>query len=795
MLILICMKTNFLQLILRFSYNRNAILFFFCISYHRLFVSSDTALHPWTRFDLGLSLYTDSVQILPCGEEPATISLLEDDILLQPVCIKHQPTEQQPWRIPDANPANRQMDSIAPPNRCDISCPSPLFQIGSLISTRLHPDKRGGSESGMFRLSLRNETDSFGLLIDKQSVKLVQKKLDEVSIESGTKGLDFSLVDEPKIISVSTVGLKCVVPPPIVTSIDWARDFLLRQQLAIDTCEHVAVCGPAGSGKTYSSLLLGLLSSIEQHKPILYLDCARLQDSSVRLSCILDEIGAIFQEASRVRSAVIVLDDLDRLIPDLLGGDENDPASRVQGTNPVAVDQSKTISDLICQHIDALNNKNGPEVDNGLRITIISTCPSIGSLNHGLREAVTTECIDIPTLSRRERDALLRQMLNGTGPGLIKWDDIDLPEISETFRPRDLAKVVSRVRQKLSVSQETPLPRVALEEVISEYVPMSNLTLSERKTATGPDWDGIGGLTAAKSRLESMLLHPTRYHGIYSRASVRLPRGLLLFGPPGCGKSILVPALAKLCGFPLLSCRGPEVLDKYIGASEAKIRELFDRAIAVAPSILFLDELDALAPRRGSDHTGVTDRVVNQLLTYLDGVEDAAKRTVYVIGASSRPDKIDPALLRPGRLEEHLFIGPPRDDKEWVDLLTKVSQGWNISSDCRDCLSMSPEDETLSALTKSGRFTAADFKACLDTAHVAAVHRALASSPPAETLNDVVISKGELQSSIINSKPCLGADDARMLGRVYQPFMRNHDSGFDRSVDASKGVELKTTLR
>jgi peroxin-1 len=94
----------------------------------------------------------------------------------------------------------------------------------------------------------------------------------------------------------------------------------------------------------------------------------------------------------------------------------------------------------------------------------------------------------------------------------------------------------------------------------------------------------------------------------------------------------------------LIACKGPEVLDKYIGASEAKVRELFSRASAVAPSILFLDELDALAPRRGSDNTGVTDRVVNQLLTFLDGVEDASTGTVYVIGATFRPDKVDPAL-------------------------------------------------------------------------------------------------------------------------------------------------------
>ncbi|EEC46118.1 predicted protein, partial [Phaeodactylum tricornutum CCAP 1055/1] len=168
----------------------------------------------------------------------------------------------------------------------------------------------------------------------------------------------------------------------------------------------------------------------------------------------------------------------------------------------------------------------------------------------------------------------------------------------------------------------------------------------------------VAGLFRAKEELVSTVVRPSIYTLIYQRAKVQLPRGLLLFGPPGCGKSLIVPALAKRCRFSLVLCRGPELLDKYIGASEAKVRDLFDRAATAAPSILFLDELDSLAPPRGSDHTGVTDRVVNQLLTFLDGVEEnSSKGPLYVIAATSRPDKIDPALLRPGRLEKHVYVG------------------------------------------------------------------------------------------------------------------------------------------
>ena len=124
--------------------------------------------------------------------------------------------------------------------------------------------------------------------------------------------------------------------------------------------------------------------------------------------------------------------------------------------------------------------------------------------------------------------------------------------------------------------------------------------------------------------------------------------------PPGTGKTLLAEAMAATAGLAYLPVKGPELLSKYIGASEARVRELFERAQAAAPALVFFDEFESLAPRRGQDSTGVTDRVVNQLLTQLDGVEGL--EGVWVLAASSRPDLIDPALLRPGRLDRWRHI-------------------------------------------------------------------------------------------------------------------------------------------
>jgi transitional endoplasmic reticulum ATPase len=142
---------------------------------------------------------------------------------------------------------------------------------------------------------------------------------------------------------------------------------------------------------------------------------------------------------------------------------------------------------------------------------------------------------------------------------------------------------------------------------------------------------------------------------------VSAPRGLLLYGPPGCGKTFLVKAIAGSGQANVLSVKGAELLSKWVGESERAVRELFRRAREAAPTLVFLDEVDALAPVRGqSTDGGTTDRVVASLLTELDGVESL--RDVVVIGATNRPDLVDPALLRPGRLERLVFVPPPDAD-------------------------------------------------------------------------------------------------------------------------------------
>ncbi|MGZ6792627.1 MAG: AAA family ATPase, partial [Mycobacteriales bacterium] len=170
--------------------------------------------------------------------------------------------------------------------------------------------------------------------------------------------------------------------------------------------------------------------------------------------------------------------------------------------------------------------------------------------------------------------------------------------------------------------------------------------------------DDVGDMVEVKQAVTEAVLWPLQYPDTFTRLGVAPPRGLLLYGPPGCGKTFLVKAIAGSGQANVLSVKGAELLSKWVGESEAAVRELFRRAREAAPTLVFLDEVDALAPVRGqSTDGGTTDRVVAALLTELDGVEQL--RDVVVIGATNRPDLVDPALLRPGRLERLVFVPPP----------------------------------------------------------------------------------------------------------------------------------------
>lgn len=175
-------------------------------------------------------------------------------------------------------------------------------------------------------------------------------------------------------------------------------------------------------------------------------------------------------------------------------------------------------------------------------------------------------------------------------------------------------------------------------------------------------WNDIGGMNSVKQSIREVVEWPLQYPELFQSMGVQPPRGVLLYGPPGCSKTLMAKALATESGLNFLTVRGPELLSKWLGDSEKAVQKLFHRARSCAPSLIFFDEIDAFATKRGDASSGVNDRVLAQLLTEIDGggggVYQSSKRVV-VVAATNRPDMLDPALLRPGRIDRKIYVPPP----------------------------------------------------------------------------------------------------------------------------------------
>ncbi|KAF6257629.1 P-loop containing nucleoside triphosphate hydrolase protein [Scenedesmus sp. NREL 46B-D3] len=353
----------------------------------------------------------------------------------------------------------------------------------------------------------------------------------------------------------------------------------------------------------------------------------------------------------------------------------------------------------------------------------------------------------------------------------------------------DSSFMQQRQRQQQQQQQQLAVTAEDVASALAGFVPAAFWRAGQQRRQQQQEggiegWQDVGGLGDAVAALHEALVLPAKYGQLLAAAPLRLRTGLLLFGPPGCGKTHVVAAAVAATGARLISVKGPELLNKYIGQSEAAVRELFARAAAAAPCVLFFDEFDAIAPPRGHDSTGVTDRVVNQLLTELDGVEGLSG--VAVLAATSRPDLIDAALLRPGRLDRMVFCGFP-------DAADRLA----ILRACARKLPLTPgvNFEAIARLTVN--FTGADMAAVLSEAQLLAVHEQLdkaqaqqqqdqqedgdtggsTSSSSSSSSQAPVLRMEHLQRALARARPSLPATEQARLAAVYARFQQGRDPG------------------
>ena len=256
---------------------------------------------------------------------------------------------------------------------------------------------------------------------------------------------------------------------------------------------------------------------------------------------------------------------------------------------------------------------------------------------------------------------------------------------------------------------DATITMAAFEAVLPGITPSSK----REGFATIPDvsWDDIGALKPVREQLEMAIVRPIKEPERFAAVGIDTPTGVLLWGPPGCGKTLLAKAVAAESRANFISVKGPELLNKFVGESEAAVRRVFTRARSSVPCIIFFDELDALVPRRDDAGSEASNRVVNTLLTELDGLEERAG--IYVIAATNRPDVVDEAMLRPGRLDTPLFVDLPGDN-ERVDILKTLLRKRKHE--------FMPEIENIVRQDCKG-FSGADLKALLREAGNCAIRR------------------------------------------------------------------------
>lgn len=572
------------------------------------------------------------------------------------------------------------------------------------------------------------------------------------------------LPEIPKPISALkswSPGEALPVSSPVLVGIDPLIEQLLSH---LTHSSSVLLTGGVGAGKTNLAQLIAHRLRGEYLYYTIYFPCRTLVTDETRVSTIKETLNRLFGCAAwgaRLGGrAIVILDDLDRLCPvetELQVGGDNSRSRHISECLISTVRQYCSLDSQIgllatAQSKEAVNNVIiGGHV---VREIVDLAAPNKEGRRRVLEMLVRKDAVEPTAQEDTKNETHARSTSAGSSslpsrPGTSHGasnanassgfvisptvDFLDLAGQTDGYMPGDLVLLVSRARSECLIraitsqsaqnSSSSPshgattaltLTAADFAAALKDFTPSSLRNVTLQKSTVS--WSSIGGLTETRKILLETLQYPTTYAPIFRSCPLRLRSGLLLYGYPGSGKTLLASAIASQCGLNFISIKGPELLNKYIGASEAAVRSLFQRAQAARPCILFFDEFDSIAPKRGHDSTGVTDRVVNQLLTQMDGAEGLGEG-VYVLAATSRPDLIDPALLRPGRLDKSLLCGMP-DEQDREDILNAVSQNVRLAKQVKT--------EGWSGVAKRTEgWTGADLQALVYNAQLEAVHDVL----------------------------------------------------------------------
>lgn len=524
-------------------------------------------------------------------------------------------------------------------------------------------------------------------------------------------------------------------------------------------CKAVVVQGGLGAGKTHVCRAVGSL----------FREMANARTVWIRGKAHGNELGEVsvarirraFQEAVDGGPGVIILDDIDALLGNVEGN-----SAGTEGADPVAESSRLHLSQFIADRVSRVYENP---------VLLIMSCERAENLEMNLRSpGIIERIVDLCLPTSQERALMFwtsLQNLDVQPPARenvshLRDDVSHLGDLSEGYSPKDIQIALKRVRVAMKVhplsSELVDLHQIIpmLKEVLEKMTPASRAGVEFAKARAGEklSWAKIGGLDSAKNEIWQVLELPASRPEIFASAPIRLPHGILLYGPPGCGKTVLARTSAVESGMRCLMVKGPELLSKYIGESEAEVRRAFEKAASAAPCMLLFDEFDALAPRRGGEGTGVADRVVNTLLTCMDGAERLAEG-VYVVATTSRPELIDPALLRPGRLDRWIAVDIPTSTLQRLDILRCLCADYFPSTKRMDGLLEYIAENT-------DGYTGADLGAVLNDAYLNAGKRKRTNLDCDDGLSEIV------REALRDSRPSLSRSQRDYFEHVMKRFSK-----------------------
>jgi len=440
----------------------------------------------------------------------------------------------------------------------------------------------------------------------------------------------------------------------------------LFQRLGIEPPKGVLLHGPPGCGKT----LLARAVANESEANFYSINGPEIMskfygESEARLR-------EIFQQAQQNAPSIIFVDELDAIAP-----------KREEVTGEV---ERRVVAQLLAL-MDGLSGRGN--------VIVIGATNRPGALDPALRRPGRFDReIEIGVPDKKGRYEVMQIHTRG----MPLAEDVDLKKLSDMTHGYTGADLSALSRETAMKALRRYLPQINLEE---ERIPPAVLEKMEVKmddfvgafkevTPTAMrevyievstvHWDDAGGLEEVKQHLKEAVEWPIKNPEIFTRLGIRPPKGILLYGPPGCGKTLLAKAVATESEANFITIKGPEVFSKWVGESEKAIREVFRKARMAAPAVIFLDEIDSITPRRGMgmSDSGVSERVISQLLTEMDGI--TTLQDIVVIAATNRPDMVDSAVLRPGRFDRLIYVHEP-DDKSRMQIFKIYTKGMPLTQD------------------------------------------------------------------------------------------------------------------